>query len=253
MASPLFTYASYLNYRLKAVNAHGLHSPFLFELYNFVFHHWDDQESQRLKQLRNIDNPNEILKYTDPRYLEDITTSVGRIARRVTSTHKFSYLLYKLINHLRYERVLEVGTSLGINAAYLGSSKAQRVWTMEGVEEIADLAIKRLKKLEYDHVRVVKGLVEHTFRDSLTLNPELIFIDADHRSEAIFWYLRIIKEMNVPVQCIVIHDIYWSRDMNKAWKQIVADDRYSLTIDLFQAGIIFPNHPMEKQHFVVKF
>lgn len=154
---------------------------------------------------------------------------------------------------MKYDRVLEAGTSLGINASYLGNSKASRVWTMEGIEEIADLAINRFQKLEYDHVRVVKGLVEHTFRDSLGLNPDLIFIDADHRSQAIFWYLRIIKEMNIQPKCIIIHDIYWSRDMNRAWQRIVNDERYSLTVDLFEAGIIFPDHPMEKQHFVVKF
>ncbi len=230
-----------------------MHSPFLYELYNFVMHHWDEEESEKLRQFRTIENPNQVIKYTDPRYLEDITISTGRLARKVTSSHKFSYFLHKLINHLGFERILEAGTSLGINASYLGSSKAKRVWTMEGIEEIADLAIERFEKLEFEHVRVVKGLVEHTFRDSLGLNPDLIFIDADHRSEAIFWYLRIIKEMNVRVQCIVIHDIYWSRDMNKAWKKIVADDRYTLTIDIFEAGIIFPNYPIEKQHFTVKF
>ena len=225
----------------------------MFELYKKGLKKWDDQESNRLLQHRQIDNPNQIIKYTDPRFLEDITTSVGRLASRVASTHKFSYFLYKLINHMQYDRILEAGTSLGINATYLGSTKASRVWTMEGIEEIADLAIERFQKLEYDHVRVVKGLVEHTFRDSLGLNPDMIFIDADHRSEAIFWYLRIIKEMNIQPKCIIIHDIYWSRDMNKAWKQIVKDEQYSLTIDIFQAGIIFPDHPMEKQHFVVKF
>lgn len=154
---------------------------------------------------------------------------------------------------MEYDRVLEAGTSLGINATYLARTKASRVWTMEGIEVIADLAKQRFEKLELDHVRVIKGLVEHTFRDSLSLNPDIIFIDADHRSEAIFWYLRVIQEMNIPVKCIVIHDIYWSKDMNRAWKKIIKDEQYNLTIDVFQAGIIFPNHPMEKQHFVVKF
>lgn len=253
MASPLYTFASYLRYRWRATNAHGLHSPFLFDLYNEVINHRDANESNQLKKLRTVANPHAIIEYTDPRNLKSVSTTIGKLTRNVASRHKFSYLLHQLINHQGYNRILEAGTSLGINASYLGSTNASKIWTMEGIDEIADLAIERLKKLEMDHVRVIKGLVEHTFRDSLSLNPELIFLDADHRSEALFWYLRTIKEMNVRPRCIVIHDIYWSKDMTRAWKQIIADATYNLTIDIFQAGIIFPDHPMEKQHFVIKF
>ena len=109
----------------------------MYDLYNKVIRAWNEEESEQLRKHRAIDDPNQIIKYTDPRYLEDITTTVGRLASRVASTHKFSYFLYKLINYMKYDRVLEAGTSLGINASYLGNSKASRVWTMEGIEEIA--------------------------------------------------------------------------------------------------------------------
>ena len=49
---------------------------------------------------------------------------------------------------------------------------------------------------------------------------------------------------------IVIDDIYWSEDMNEAWKEIISDDSVAFSIDLFRMGIVFFDHSvMPKQHF----
>jgi hypothetical protein len=41
--------------------------------------------------------------------------------------------------------------------------------------------------------------------------------------------------------------------MKNAWRDIVNDENYPLTIDCFHMGIIFPEIEMEKQHFVLKY
>ena len=84
-------------------------------------------------------------------------------------------------------------------------------------------------------------------------NPELCFIDADHRSEAVSFCIETLVKHAPNLKCIIIHDIYWSPDMLNYWKTIVADHRFVLTVDLFQAGLIFLDIDTPKQHFSVRF
>lgn len=162
--------------------------------------------------------------------------------------------LIKLIDYLKIERVLETGTSVGLNSLYLAHSYARQVCTIEGSPVLAQFAKRQFERLAKGHIRVVEGLVQNVFPDTLRqFQPDLIFLDADHRKETIDYYMKEIQRFPSPGRCMVIHDIHWSAGMKEAWMQIVSDQTCSLTIDIFQAGIIFPDYPIEKQHFVIKF
>jgi len=50
-----------------------------------------------------------------------------------------------------------------------------------------------------------------------------------------------------------VDDIYWSSDMEKAWKSIQEDPRVTTTIDLFQLGIVFFNPDLHKNHYKMRF
>ncbi|MEQ8471828.1 MAG: class I SAM-dependent methyltransferase [Marinoscillum sp.] len=216
-------------------------------------HKQDSQTSKSLKSLRAIVD-NSPFEFIDPKTGKTVNTSEKTLSKQVSSSHKFSYFLFRLINFMKYESVLETGTSLGINTSYLGKTNASRIVTIEGSKQIASRAESRFKKNQLTHIELVTGKVQEVFEATLRdTKPNLIFLDADHRSETIGYYLRIIKQSGLSVDCIVIHDIYWSKDMHGAWQKVIQDDDYSLTIDIFQAGIIFPDYPIEKQHFTLKF
>jgi hypothetical protein len=51
----------------------------------------------------------------------------------------------------------------------------------------------------------------------------------------------------------VFDDIYWSTEMKKAWDEISARPEVTISIDLYDLGIIFFRNNQEKQHFVLKF
>ncbi len=240
---------------MKAVDAHGLHSPFLFELYNQVIRARNTQEEKRLKALRReLSNLSGELTYLDPKTHKKRTVDLRRFGRTSASSHRFSYFLYKLINHLSFQSILETGTCTGVNAAYLSQTTASNIWSIEGSKELAKIASENLSKNNISNVNISVGNVWEQFPTILDLfQPELVFLDADHRSETIEFYLNTIKSHAQTIKCIVIHDIHWSPDMSKVWQSIIQRSEYKLTIDIFQAGIIFPDYPIEKQHFVVKF
>lgn len=180
-------------------------------------------------------------------------STVGHVASTSLSTPKFSNFLKLLCDYLQIETVLETGTSLGINALYLSKSESvKKVITIEGSEIIARLAKETINSEA--KVQVITGNVHECLKQELVRHqPDLVFIDADHRGEIIQNTLETIVELCPNVKCVVLHDIYWSADMKNAWTSIIENEKYSLTIDIFQAGLIFPNHPIVKQHFTLRF
>ena len=52
---------------------------------------------------------------------------------------------------------------------------------------------------------------------------------------------------------MIFDDIYWSKGMEEAWKVIIQDNRVSLSIDLFEFGIVFFNQRMQKEHFIIRY
>jgi len=255
LASIFHSIRSYITYRWRAQNAHDLHSPFLFTLYNEVIRKRDKTYESGIKSLRSrLLNLKGNIQFTDPKSGQKKQVNLRKFAKNSASSHQFSYFLVKLIDHLGYETVLETGTCTGVNTAYLITSKASKVITLEGSPEIAKIAQLNFDRFMMGKVKLEEGTVRERFETLLAeTKPDLIFLDADHRSETIKFYLEAIKKIHPKVSCIIIHDIHWSADMEQAWERVIQNSDYNLTIDIFQAGIIFPDHPMEKQHFIVKF
>ena len=124
--SPLIS--SYLRYLLHARNAHGLHSPFVYELYNEVirdtrhYYAYDRVEALRARMLVS----DQVIRVTD------FGTGAGQpaarkaafIARRYATPQRFARLLFRLVNRARPVYILEMGTSLGITTAYLAAANS---------------------------------------------------------------------------------------------------------------------------------
>ena len=52
---------------------------------------------------------------------------------------------------------------------------------------------------------------------------------------------------------MVIDDIYWSSDMEKAWQIIKENPLVMSTIDLFEFGIVFFNSDLNKKHYRMRY
>ncbi len=256
MAEPIFTFSSYLSYCVKAQNAHSIHSPFVFNLYKKTIEEFNIALAEKLLELRkNYLKDSTRLQFTHPITKQSIHTRISQIAAKSTSSLRFQIFLLQLVDFLESGIVLETGTSLGITTTALSYSSAEKIITVEGADEMAEVAHRYFNKLVHpDKIHLHIGEIRSLFPTLVEKeNPDLIFLDADHRSETIHFYLdTIYKQKNQP-RCVIVHDIYWSRDMNTAWQAIVKDPRNALTLDLFEAGVIFPGYPTEKQHFVLRF
>ena len=52
---------------------------------------------------------------------------------------------------------------------------------------------------------------------------------------------------------MIFDDIYRNKGMKDAWEQIKAHPEVSVTIDLFQIGLVFVRKAQAKEDFVIRF
>lgn len=240
----------------QSKGAHSLHSPFVFDLYNHVIVPSKRYRIKDIEKARKVlQRDTTLIDAIDIKKGESKKKTIADIAKSSLSTKKFSAFLNLLCKFLKVQNVLEAGTSLGINSLHLSRSESvKKVITIEGSSIIAHLAKKNFSENEGSNIEVIQGNIYEVFIPAIVQHsPDIIFLDADHRGEAIDFYIKNILLHTPEIKCIIVHDIYWSQDMLSKWNEIVKDDQFKLTVDIFQAGLIFPNLEMPKQHFKLKF
>ena len=121
--------------------------------------------------------------------------------------------------------------------------------------EIAEIARENIDKLAIKNIELVTGDINNTLTVVLdqTNKLDFVFIDANHKSEAILNYFNLCLSKVHSNTVIVIDDIYWSSDMEKAWKKIKNSPQVMSTIDLFELGIVFFNPDLHKKHYKMRY
>jgi predicted O-methyltransferase YrrM len=256
-----FRTKEFVRYILTAGNSHSIHSPFVFELYTKVitdsipFYAFDTVESIRAKMLMS---EKKIL-------VEDFGTgavsgkkkqlSLRYIASHYVKPRKYGQLLFRLVNHFQPNNILEIGTSLGITTSYLSlPNPRSRIITLEGSEETANMAELNFNAAHINP-QVIRGEFSATLPRAINQIQKLDFVyfDGNHRKEPTLQYFFQCLQSHHENSVFVFDDIYWSRGMAEAWKQIKDNPSVTLSIDLYSFGIIFFRHGQTKQHFRLLF
>lgn len=253
---------SFLHYCLAARDEHALHSPFLFDLYTRTIRADTPQGeafgpivAQR-KQLRNSNKTIHVTDYGTGAGRYDRT--VGSIARKSLKSDKIGRLLYRLVGRFGAKTVLDMGTSLGITTAYLAHATNRvggTVLTFEGCPETAAVAGDTFQQLGCRNVRQIVGNLDETLAETLATvrTVDLAFFDANHRYSPTIHYFTICLDHIHNDSVFIFDDIHWSTDMERAWETIKAHPAVTMTVDLFQVGLVFFRREQPKQHFVLRF
>ncbi|GEO06889.1 O-methyltransferase [Adhaeribacter aerolatus] len=247
-------------YRLQSFRLHGVHSPFVFDLYQHVIQHdgyygaYKPIEKLR-KELKQNHNKIEITDLgagskINPTYLRPIS----ELAKISAKPPKYAQLLFRLVNYFQPNQVLELGTSLGLTTAYLASARPKgTVYTFEGCPKIAQQAQVNFRKLKLSNINLITGNIDQTLPAFLqdTGKVDFVYFDGNHRYEPTLRYFQLCLEKHTENTVFVFDDIYWSAEMEKAWKEICSHPAVTLSIDLFQLGLIFFRKAQPKQHFTL--
>ena len=150
-----------------------------------------------------------------------------------------------------------MGTSLGITTCYLsqGVPNASLV-TMEGAPTVAQEALTTFKNLGYQNIQLIEGNFDQSLPNYLhsISTIGIAYVDGNHRYTPTMQYFNLLLTKSDEHSIFIFDDIHWSSEMEKAWAEIKADTRISLTIDLFYIGIVFlKKGNKEKENFIIKF
>ena len=258
----LLNQAQYLlSHYLNEVNEHSLHTPFLYDLYTKVFKSNKlDGDYDEIEQIRSaLCNSKELIEVKGFGAGSHITNSLNRrvcdIAKKGSTSIKYSQLFYRLIKYLNVRKVIELGTSLGINTLYLAKFEATKVYTFEGEPELVKIANNNFKNYNAKNIKIIEGDINSSLSSFLdgSVIPDLVYIDANHKYEPTLHYVELIAKKKHDNTLVIIDDIHWSKEMHDAWMKISANPEVTLSLDLYQCGIIFFNPEFTKQHFILQF
>jgi len=255
----IFRILALIKFLFHAKTRWHIHSPFV---YDFC--------SQVIRQSGYYDYP-EIPETIRQKLLHDDTTifftdhgakgkgkidrrEIRRLARRSLLPVRQCRLLYRLASYLQPDVVLELGTSFGITSMYLADALPHaQIFTIEGCPETLDVAKKNFAHTGFGHISPVEGRFEDRLDEVIgsIARPGLVFIDGNHQYEPTLRYYRTIRPFLSEQGVIVLHDVHWSHEMEKAWKEVLKDPEITLSLDLFRFGIVIFRKGMARQDFVL--
>lgn len=252
---------AFLKYQLKAKGANSIQSAFISNLYTEVidtdphYYDYDRIETLRLSMLKD-DREIAITDFgAGSRVFKSNVRKLKDVAKHCLGSPKESHLLFRLINHLKPKTVLELGTSLGVNTLYQSLPyKEARVFTFEGCPETAKVAQENFRRFSISPTVVIGNLDETLKKQVSTLNQvDFVFFDANHQYQPTIDYFHICREKATEDSIFIFDDIHWSEGMEKAWEEIKEHPSVSLTVDLFQLGLVFFKPNVKKEHCILKF
>jgi predicted O-methyltransferase YrrM len=174
-----------------------------------------------------------------------VGTTVGTVTRSSNGPWSCA-LLMRLVRELVPRRCVELGTCVGISAAYQGAALdlngTGRLVTIEGAAELGELSRENVDGLGLSrvHVRTAR------FGDALPalareLGPvDFALIDGDHTEEGTVANFEALLDSIADDAVLVFDDIRWSAGMRRAWSRIARHEHTATAIDLGTMGIWSP-------------
>ena len=145
---------------------------------------------------------------------------------------KVNKLLFRLVNYFRPMTLLEVGKGNGDAFRYMCEPRSSMVSVgLEGMDKEEtlrrlDTELKRMEKLDFVHIAFTPYYIE-------------VF-------ERVFPYLH-------HESCVVIGNIYESKEREAWWKELTNDERVRISFDLYDVGLLLFEKKRFKQNYIVNF
>ena len=258
---------AYLRHCLTAWNTtgEGIHSPYLFHIVRFLmrdtnsYYCFADIERRRA-MLKACEDVLDVVDFGLKGAKEGahVSRRVCDIAKTHLESPRVGQLLFRLALFMGQEQkrplhILELGTSLGITTAYLASADSRNaVVTLEGSEAVLNVAKGVWKTLKLENIEWHTGNIDDTLYIHARDGLDIAYVDANHTYEATKRYVGYLLPRMAEKGIIVIDDIHYSEEMERAWNEIKADSRVTSSMDLYHIGLLFVDSHYLKRHYRIR-
>lgn len=222
---------------------------------------YDKSNYSEYAQIKNyrkklLQNP-EMITITDfgsgSKVFKSDKRSVNAIAKTSGTSLKNTKLLFRIVKYFQSASVLELGTNLGIATHALALANPNgKITSIEGCPKILKVANQNLKAGKFSSISTIQGNFKEEIQELKQEKWDLIFFDGHHSKEATLTYFEMLLPTAHNESVFIFDDIYWSIGMTEAWEVIKEHPQVSVTVDLFNWGIIFFRKEQLKEHFKIR-
>lgn len=240
----------------------GIHSPYIFEFVNkLVFNgakiHVPKELTDSHRKLKKDPRKIPVIELGAPSNVNSSgERSVASFVRGSSVTIKYGKLLYRICRWFEPDQIIELGTGLGISTLYLASAcPGAQTLTIEGNKHRAAFAEDLLESLGLEAVSIYQGDIGEVL-ESLVPNIQgnfVAYVDGNHRYEPTMAYLRALVGACEKEAVIIMDDIYWSKEMSLAWRELLRWPEVRVSIDLYQMGILMLRKDLHKADYKIRF
>lgn len=224
---------------LRHCRGHGIHSPFVFHLVSRVI-----EERCRYYYFDYIDLLYKKYAYSD--------RAKAALIQQRSIKRRDGELLFRLANHFKPTRILQIGATTGISTLYLTSySTTVRCLSLESDPTLAELAKELYTKAENSTIEQCVGSYRETLPRALERLREIDFIFFDLHSEQNSigqLFIECLKHIHPETVCVINH-IHSGKTMRDAWKELQQQPQVSVTIETTSVGIVFFNNKWHKRNY----
>lgn len=163
-------------------------------------------------------------------------------ANRASLPRFWSRLLSKIVRKAKCEKCLEMGSCLGISAAYVGAAlegSEGNLISLDGAKELSNLAQAHIQKLGLTRVSFRVGRFSDVLLPTLKeFGPiDYVFVDGHHDEKATIEYFSTLIPHLKNEAIVVFDDIDWSPGMKNAWSALKKNPHFEVSIDLGSMGV----------------
>jgi len=248
----------YLKFYFTAKTKYSVHSPWVYNLLTTVI-----QESKDSKELEKFAEIEKIRKKLIQRSDTILTATpgvkpktkhktLGSKIKAISQPAAGARILFRLTQLCNPQSVIELGTAAGIATLYISlAAPKAKIYTIEGDELMAKVAEENFKN---QNIILKRGKFADVLPNIIeTIDKvDLAFIDGDHGREATLKYYELLTSKTHSKSLIILHDIYWSDDMKKAWSEIISKPEVVVSVDCFHFGLLFFDKKLKKQNFKLR-
>ena len=217
---------------------------------------------RKIEELRQkmsfLDSPVTEIKVYDKEKREINLGTIKEICHKASIKPFWGLALFMLTREIKPNICFELGTCLGISAAYqaaaLNLNDNGQLITLESKSSLARLAEDNLGNLGIERIKVLPGRVQEILSTALVeYQPvDYVFVDCNHDEQSTIDFFNQIFPFLSASAIMIFDDINWSEEMKRAWIIISNDERVNISVTMSRIGIcIFDKSVKRKKHIRV--
>ena len=127
--------------------------------------------------------------------------------------------------------------------------------TIENCATTAAIATESLKQAGLHPINMMSGIFSISLSRIVAAQKTIGFayLDVNHTHKNTFEYFNQCLRASDENSIFVFRGIHRSRSMEDVWTQICKHPRVTVSIDLFELGLVFFRKGLSKQDFVIRF